>query len=76
MKILERRCNAAMEMQKADAMTWKYQRRTTTGNGRTKKPGLHGAVKNPRLLEACITSEEESDMIKFFVIVWILILFN
>ena len=50
-------------------MTCMYQRRTTTGNGRTKKPGLQGAVKNPRLLAACITSGEDSDMKKFFDIV-------
>jgi hypothetical protein len=42
--------------------TMGYQRRTTRGKGRTKKPGLQGTVKNPRLLLACITSWEESDM--------------
>ena len=62
MKIVWLRCGAAFWIKKAHDITWKYQRRTTTGNGRTKKPGLQGAVKNPRLFAACITSAEESDM--------------
>jgi hypothetical protein len=41
-------------------------RRTATGYGRTKKPGLHGTVKNPRLLKACMITSVISDISEFF----------
>jgi hypothetical protein len=41
-------------------------RRTTTGYGRTKKPGLHGTVKNPRLLKAFAITMVICSMSEFF----------
>jgi hypothetical protein len=41
-------------------------RRTTTGYGRTKKPGLQGTVKNPRLLKACMITSVTSCISEFF----------
>ncbi|GEM_PF-1427045 len=45
---------------------WGNYRRTATGYGRTKKPGLHGTVKNPRLLKACMIISVISCMGEFF----------
>jgi hypothetical protein len=46
--------------------TGEVYRRTATGYGRTKKPGLHGTVKNPRLLKACMIISVISCMSEFF----------
>lgn len=46
--------------------TGEIYRRTATGYGRTKKPGLHGTVKNPRLLKACMIISVISCMGEFF----------
>jgi hypothetical protein len=49
-------------------MDGKYQRRTQKGMGRTEKITHAGATKNPRLLKACNTIPERSDMGEFFFI--------
>jgi hypothetical protein len=56
---------ATNKMQYVDTERGIY-RRTATGYGRTKKPGLHGTVKNPRLLKACMIISVISDISEFF----------
>jgi hypothetical protein len=47
---------------------WWYQRRTQKGIGRTEKTEQRGAAKNPRLLKACKTTSDKSEMGEFFFI--------